>query len=643
MANRMQEIFAGRTILCDGAMGTTLYARGVFINRCYDELNISQPDLVRSVHEEYLQAGAELIETNTFGANSFRLLRYGFQDQVFAINQAGARLARQAAEQLNDKQAGKAWVAGSIGPLGIHLEPLGKTSLDEARAAFAEQIRGLAAGGPGVGVDLLVIETIVALNEAEQAIAAAREVAPHLPVLAMITVDEEANCLDGSSPEVAASRLTAWGADAIGVNCSAGPATILTALERLAAATSLPLAAMPNAGMPRAVDGRNIYLCSPEYMASFARKFLKTGAQFIGGCCGTTPNHIRAMKSALRAAEAQKVAHTVTSREPIVTETPPPPIEQRSHIGRLIHEGEFITMVEIVPPRGIDASKELDGAALMVTRGIHAINVPDSPRASARMSAQSLCIQIQQKTGIETILHYTCRDRNVLSIQSDLLGASSIGLKNILCLTGDPPKLGNYPDATAVFDVDAIGLVNIVNRLNHGLDIGGNPIGASTGFTIACAANPGVPDIDNEIRRFAYKVEAGAEYTITQPVFDLRILETFLKRIEGFRIPVVAGIWPLASLRNAEFMKNDLRVSVPDSILLRMQKASTPELARAEGVRIAQEMLTAVRSMVQGVQVSAPFGRYALAADVIADVLPPRETASPVSEAKIEGAAVGNL
>jgi methionine synthase I (cobalamin-dependent)/5,10-methylenetetrahydrofolate reductase len=643
MTNRMQEIFAGRTILCDGAMGTTLYARGVFINRCYDELNISQPDLVRSVHEEYLQAGAELIETNTFGANSFRLLRYGFQDQVFAINQAGARLARQAAEQLNDKQAGKAWVAGSIGPLGIHLEPLGKTSLDEARAAFAEQIRGLAAGGPGVGVDLLVIETIVALNEAEQAIAAAREVAPHLPILAMITVDEEANCLDGSSPEVAASRLTAWGADAIGVNCSAGPATILTALERLAAATSLPLAAMPNAGMPRAVDGRNIYLCSPEYMASFARKFLKTGAQFIGGCCGTTPNHIRAMKSALRAAEAQKVAHTVTSREPIVTETPPRPIEQRSHIGRLIHKGEFVTMVEIVPPRGIDASKELDGAALMVSRGIHAINVPDSPRASARMSAQSLCIQIQQKTGIETILHYTCRDRNVLSIQSDLLGASSIGLKNILCLTGDPPKLGNYPDATAVFDVDAIGLVNIVNRLNHGLDIGGNPIGASTGFTIACAANPGVPDIDNEIRRFAYKVEAGAEYTITQPVFDLRILETFLKRIEGFRIPVVAGIWPLTSLRNAEFMKNDLRVSVPDSILLRMQKASTPELARAEGVRIAQEMLTAVRSMVQGVQVSAPFGRYALAADVIADVLPPRETAPPVSEAKIEGAAVGNL
>ncbi|HTD55563.1 MAG TPA: bifunctional homocysteine S-methyltransferase/methylenetetrahydrofolate reductase [Silvibacterium sp.] len=643
MTDRIHEMFAGRTILCDGAMGTTLYARGIFINRCFDELNLSQPDLVRSVHEDYLQSGAELIETNTFGANSFRLLRYGFQDQVFEINRAGARLAREAVNQLNDKQAGKAWVAGSVGPLGVHLEPLGKTGLDEARAAFAEQIRGLADGGPGVGVDVLAVETIVALNEAEQAIAAAKEVAPHLPVFALITVDEEANCLDGSSPEMAAARLAAWGADAIGVNCSTGPATVLTALEKLAASTSLPLVAMPNAGMPRAVDGRNIYLTSPEYMASFARKFLKAGAQFIGGCCGTTPNHVRAMKSALRAVEAQKVQHKGTAREPIVTETPPLPIETRSKIGSLIHDGTFVTMVEIVPPRGIDASKEIDGAALMAKRGVHAINVPDSPRASARMSAQSLCIQIQQKTGIETILHYTCRDRNVLSIQSDLLGASSIGLKNILCLTGDPPKLGNYPDATAVFDVDAIGLVNIVNRLNHGLDIGGNPIGASTGFTIACAANPGVPDVDNEIRRFAYKVEAGAEYAITQPVFDLRILEQFLKRIEGFRIPVIAGIWPLTSLRNAEFMKNDLRVSVPDSILLRMQAASTPELARAEGVKIAQEMLAAAQPMVQGVQVSAPFGRYALAADVIEGVLAPREAAVPAHEVSVEGAAVGNV
>jgi methionine synthase I (cobalamin-dependent)/5,10-methylenetetrahydrofolate reductase len=619
MQTRLQAMFGNRTVLCDGAMGTTLYSRGIFINRCYDELNLSQPELIRSVHEEYVQAGAEIIETNTFGANAFRLLRYGLQDKVEAINMAGARIARQAVDQLADKQAGKAWVAGSVGPLGVRLEPLGKTGLDEARAAFAEQIRGLLAGG----VDLLILETMSALNEAEQALLAAHDAAPELPVMVMVTVDEEAICLDGASPTVAAQRLTHWGADAIGCNCSVGPATILTAIEAMSAATSLPLVAMPNAGMPRAVDGRNIYLCSPEYMASFARKFIKTGVQFLGGCCGTTPNHVRAMKSALRAAEAQQTSHTAISKEPIVTETPPPPFRDRSNLARLIDDGTFVTMVEIVSPKGIACTKEVEGARLLKNLGVHVINVPDSPRASARMSAQSLCIQIQQQTGIETVLHYTCRDRNVLSIQSDLLGASSIGLKNILCLTGDPPKLGNYPDATAVFDVDAIGLVNIVKRLNHGLDIGSNAIGESTGFSIAVAANPGVPDIDNEIRRFAYKVEAGAEFAITQPVFDLAILEAFLKRIEGFRIPVIAGIWPLTSLRNAEFMKNDLRVSVPDSILLRMQRADSPEKARAEGVRIAQEMLAAARPLVQGVQVSAPFGRYALAAEVLRDVLDP--------------------
>ncbi|HLH35982.1 MAG TPA: bifunctional homocysteine S-methyltransferase/methylenetetrahydrofolate reductase [Alloacidobacterium sp.] len=641
MTNRLHNLFGNRTVLFDGAMGTMLYARGIFINRCFDELNLSQAELVRSIHEEYLQTGAEVIETNTFGANRFRLERHGLQDQVAAINKAGVRIARQAVNQLKEKQAGTAWVAGSVGPLGIHLEPLGKTSLEEARIAFAEQIRGLVDGGPGIGADLIVIETMPALNEAEQALLAAREVAPDIPVMALVTVDEDAHCLDGASAEVAAAKLSSWGADAIGVNCSTGPVTVLTAIECMAAASDLPLAVMPNAGMPRAVDGRNIYLCSPEYMASFARKFLKAGVQFIGGCCGTTPNHIRAMKSATRAVEAQKTNAGHASRAPIVTETPPQPLEKRSRLGQRVHDGKFVAMVEIVPPKGIDCSKELAGAALLAGLGIDVINVPDSPRASARMSAQSLCIQIQQKTGIETILHYTCRDRNVLSIQSDLLGASSIGLKNILCLTGDPPKLGNYPDATAVFDVDAIGLVNIVNRLNHGLDIGGNPIGASTGFTIACAANPGVPDIDNEVRRFAYKVEAGAEYAITQPVFDLRVLEAFLQRIEGFRIPVIAGIWPLTSLRNAEFMKNDLRVAVPDSIMLRMQAASSPDAARAEGIRIAQEMLESARSMVQGVQVSAPFGRYTAAAEVLASVLPEATTAT--AQITPEGTGVGKL
>jgi homocysteine S-methyltransferase len=621
---KFADIFASRPVLADGAMGTVLYGRGIFINRCYDELNLSDPNLILSIHEEYLQAGAEIVESNTFGANRFRLARHGLAAKVGEINAAGVRLARQAVEHLREKQAGDAWVAGSVGPLGVRLEPLGKTGLDEARAAFAEQIRALAESG----VDFLSIETMPALDEAREALIAALETAPHLPVLVMVTVDDESNCLDGSSPAQAAALLTEWGADAIGVNCSTGPSTVLTALEAMRGATTLPLAAMPNAGMPRAVEGRNIYLCSPEYMASFARKAIAAGAQFVGGCCGTTPNHIRAMRSAMRAIDAQARIAEGGATVALSTETPPAPLGQRSKIGSLIEQGQFVTLVEIVPPRGINCVKEIDGAQLLAQLGVHAINVPDSPRASARMSGQSLCIQIQQHTGIETILHYTCRDRNILSIQSDLLGASSIGLRNILCLTGDPPKLGNYPDATAVFDVDSIGLVNLVRRLNHGLDIGSNSIGASTNFTIGIAANPGVPDIEHELRRFAYKVEAGAEYAITQPVFDLRLLEEFLERIKEFRIPIIAGVWPLTSLRNAEFMKNDLRVSMPEEIMLRMAQADTPDAARQEGIKIAQEMLEAVRPMVQGIQVSAPFGRYGTAAEVIASVLP-QATAIP--------------
>ena len=611
------DIFDSRPVLADGAMGTVLYARGVFINRCYDELNISDPGLILAIHEEYLQAGAEILESNTFGANRFRLARYGLGAKVAEINAAGVRVARQAVDRLKEKQGGEAWVAGAIGPLGVRLEPLGKTGLDEARAAFAEQISALA----DAGADFLFVETMSALDEAHEALAAAREVAPQLPVLVMMTVDDESNCLDGSSPAHAASLLTQWGAGAIGVNCSSGPTAVLTAVEAMRAATSLPVAAMPNAGMPRAVEGRNIYLCSPEYMASFARKAIAAGAQFVGGCCGTTPNHIRAMRSAMRAIDEQVRIEVPGTAPSVSTETPPAPLGARSRVGHMVEQGSFVTLVEIVPPKGIDCMQEIEGARILAKLGVHAISVPSSPRASARMSAQSLCIQIQQQTGIETILHYTCRDRNLLSIQSDLLGAASLGLHNILCMTGDPPKLGNYPDATAVFDVDSIGLVNIVRRLNHGLDIGANTIGASTNFTIAVTANPGVPDIEQELRRFFYKVEAGAEYAITQPVFDLRLLEAFLKRIEGHRIPVIAGIWPLISLRNAEYMKNDLRVSMPEEIMWRMAQADTPETARREGILIAQEMLEAVRPLVQGVQVSAPFGQYIVAAEVISSPL----------------------
>jgi homocysteine S-methyltransferase len=620
--SRFSEFFADRPVLADGAMGTVLYARGIFVNRCYDELNLSDPNLILGVHEEYLQAGAEILETNTFGANRFRLARHGLAGKMAEINAAGVRLARQAVERLKEKQAPKseiaAWVAGSVGPLGVRLEPLGKTGLDEARAAFAEQIGILAQNG----VDFLIIETMPALNEAHEALEAAKAVAPHLPVLVMVTVDDESECLDGASPAQAAALLTEWGADAVGVNCSTGPATVLTAAEAMRAATALPLAAMPNAGVPRAVEGRNVYLCSPEYMASFARKAVAAGVQIVGGCCGTTPNHIRAMRSAIRAMDEQTHV-TVTGAAPEVSkETPPATLGQRSRLGALLAEGKFIKLVEFVPPRGIDCSKEIEGAQLLARLGVDAVDVYDAAQASARMSGQSLCIQIQQHTGMETVLHYTCRDRNLLSIQSDLLGASSIGLRNILCVTGEPPKQGDYPDASQVFDVDSIGLVNIANRLNHGLDIGSNSINASTNFTIGVAANPGVPEIENELRRFAYKVEAGAEYAITQAVFDLRLLEEFLKRVKDHRIPIIAGIWPLTSLRNAEYMKNDLRIAMPEEIMLRMAQADTPGAARAEGIKIAQEMVEAVRPYVQGVQVSAPYGNYDVAAEVIAGALP---------------------
>src|ERR1700730_7610817 len=596
-------------VLCDGAMGTLLYAKGIFINGCDDELNVSQPELIRGVHHEYLQAGAEIIETNTFGGTSFRLGRHSLGGKVHDINLAGARLAHDAAKSFD------VWVAGSVGPLGTRIEPLGKTSFEEARDAFRQQIASLAEAG----VDLLMLETFGYLEEIHQAMLAAHDVNVNLPLVAQVTIDEDGNCLDGSDPGTFVPKLMEWGADVIGCNCSVGPVAMLDVIERVRTLTSLPLSAQPNAGIPRSVEGRNIYLCSPEYMASYARKFVAAGARIVGGCCGTTPEHIRVMKAALRVGEARgKVASArVIGAAAAPKAIPALALEERSPLGAKLARGEFVTMVEIVPPKGIDIHKEIEGARFLKSVGVDGGNIPDSPRASARMSNQALSLLIQQEVVLQAILHYTCRDRNVLCIQSDLLGAAAVGIRNLICITGDPPKMGNYPDATAVFDVDAIGLVNIVHNLNRGLDLGGNPIGMGTGFVIGVGANPGLTDLEEEIRRFEYKVQAGAEYVVTQPVFDLRLLENFLRRIEHCRIPVVAGIWPLVSVRNAEFMKNELRVSVPDAILERMARAQTPEAARAEGVAIAREMLIAARQMAQGAQISAPSGRYTSAADVL--------------------------
>ena len=620
----LDRMRSGRPLLCDGAMGTMFYTRGVFINRCSDELNLSDPQMVRDLHEEYLLAGAELIETNTFGATAVRLKRFGLEANVAEINAAAVRLARAAADGVREKHAHEALVAGSVGSLGLSVEERSRVDL---LAVYTDQIQAL----HGEGVDLFVIETMTSMAEAQAALEAAAAVAPGVPAAVMVTVTDAGVVADGTTPEEAARLLEQWGAAAVGCNCSDGPNLVLQTIERMRPVTALPLAVMPNAGVPNCVDGRSIYLSSPEYLGSFARKAARLGATLIGGCCGTTPQHIKVMRSSLKAIQAQAdglQAEPAAAERSAIT---PPPLKERSSLGRRIVDGEFVAMVEIVPPKGFDCRREVAGAALLRDLGVHAINVPDSPRASARMSAGSLCVQIEREVGIETVLHFTCRDRNLLGIQSDLLGAASLGLRNILCLTGDPPKMGTYPDATAVFDVDAVGLTRIARDMNFGLDLGKQPIGASTGFVLACAANPGVPDMDAEVRRFAAKVEAGAELGITQPVFDLDLLERFLQKIEGFRIPIVAGIWPLTSVKNALFMRNDLKVRMPDAILERMGRQTTPEQSRAEGVAIAQEMLVEAKPMVQGVQVSAPFARYEAAAQVLERVLSAGQAAQAVA------------
>jgi homocysteine S-methyltransferase len=609
-----REAFTKRALVADGAMGTQLYGRGVFINRCFDELNLSSPGLVKEIHQEYVRAGAEILETNTFGASRPRLGSFGLADRLAEINAAGVRLAREAASERSD-----VFVAGAVGPLGLHLEPLGPTSFAEAREYFREQVSALLEAG----VDLLLFETFSSLTELREALAAARKTAGlDFPLIAQITIDDYGNLHDGTAMEVYGPFLDSCEADVVGINCSVGPKATLETLERLIAFTKKPTSAMPNAGHPTKVEGRNIYLSSPEYLAQYARRMLWAGVRIVGGCCGTTPEHIKSIRSEVRSLQPgqRTVAATVEEPQAKVKALEKVALADKSMLGAKLAAGRFVTFVEILPPRGVDPSKEVAGAKLCREHGIDAINVPDGPRASARLSAQVTCQIIQRDAGIETVLHFCCRDRNILGIQSELLGAHAAGVRNLICITGDPPRMGAYPDATAVFDVDAIGLANIVNNLNRGLDIGGNPIGSQTALALGVGANPGALNLEEEIRRTKWKVEAGAEYIVTQPVFDLAQLEEFMRRIEGFRVPVVCGIWPLTSYRNAEFMVNELRVPVPDEFMNRMKTADTPEKARTEGVAIAREMVRRVRPMVQGVQLSAPFGRYSMAIEV-AEVL----------------------
>ncbi len=595
-----------RALVCDGAMGTMLYSKGISLNRCYDELNLTMPQLVKEVHLAYLKAGAEVIETNTFGANRYRLEKFDLGGKVREINLAGARLAREAA-------GADLYVAGAVGPLGIRLEPLGSTSREDALAAFRNQIAALAEGG----VDLIIVETMMDLNEAHQALLAAQEIG-QVPIVVQMTVQDDGSTPTGALPEDFARALDAWGADLIGVNCSVGPAAVHEALERIAAVTEKKLSAQPNAGMPRTVEGRNLYLCSPEYMASYATRFIQTGARLVGGCCGTTPEHIKAIKAAVRSLNPQRsraaievVARPGRTQEPV-------PMASRSRLAEKLARQKFPVLVEVVPPKGCDATKEVEGAQYLAEHGVDAVNIPDGSGATARMSAMALAALLERHAGIEALLHYSSRDRNVLTIQSDLLGAHALGLRNLLALTRDTAQYSTLLE-TAVFEVDAIGLVNILNNLNRGLDVGGNPVGAQTAFLVGASVNPYAVNQEEELRRFQRKVEAGADFAVTQPIFDVEQLRKFLERARNFapRLPVIAGIWPLTSFRNAEFMNNEVPgISVPPTVMERMRRADAGERARLEGLKIAQETLLEIRSQVQGVQIAAPFGRYALAVEV---------------------------
>lgn len=595
-------------------MGTMLYSKGIALNHCFDELNLTMPHLVKEVHLGYVKAGAEVLETNTFGANRFRLQKFDRGEKVRDFNLAGARLAREVAGD-------DLYVAGSVGPLGIRIEPLGPTSFDEAREAFCEQIAALVEGG----VDLVIIETMIEVNEAQQALLAARDVSS-LPVIVQMTIQDDGSTPTGTRPEDFARALDQAGADIIGLNCSVGPAAILEALERMATATSKKLSAQPNAGLPSTVQGRAIYLCSPEYMAGYAQRFIRAGARLVGGCCGTTPAHIKAIKAAVRSLAPQPARVAVEGRSRQARPIEPVPLAKRSALAEKLARGQFPVLVEIVPPKGCDPTKEIEGAQFLLRNGIDAVNVPDGSGATARMSAQTLAAIIPQRVGIEVLLHYSCRDRNLMTIQSDLLGAHALGVRNILAVTGDPRHFALNPTPLAttaaprVLEVDSIGLVNVLNNLNRGLDMGGNPLGTQTGFLIGVGVNPQALNPEEELRRFEYKVEAGANFALTLPVFDVAQLERFLRRLEGAglrRVPIIASIWPLTSYRNAEFLNNEVPgISVPPFIIERMRKADTGDKARAEGVKIAQETLREIRERVQGIQLAAPFGRYALAVEV---------------------------
>lgn len=616
------EALDERVLIGDGATGTMLYAKGIFLNRCFDDLNLTQPDLVAEIHQAYVRAGADIVETNTFGANRVKLATFGLESRLHAMNAQGVRIARHAARE-------QAYVAGAMGPLGIRVEPWGKTGLDEAEGFFREQAQALVDGG----VDLFMLETFRDVRELEAAVRAVRSVSDK-PIVAQLTTGDDGNTLDGIPPEQFTPMLTALGADVIGLNCSVGPAVMLETIERMATVTNARLATQPNAGRPRDVEGRNIYLSSPEYMASYARRFIVAGVRLVGGCCGTTPEHIRHIKLAVRALtndNSAKLARSTTPASAGATATAPAPasaidhkpvpvaVRDKSRLACAMARGQFVVTVELAAPRGFAADEIIDEARRLKIRGIDAITIPDQTGSGARMSPLAVAVLVEQQAGIETVLQHSCRDHRLIALQSDLLGAHAMGVRNLLLVTGEPLRRSDYDDAASVIEVDSVGLTNAVTRLNQGIDIGGQAIGRPTAFHTGVMANPAAISLDEEVRRFFYKVEAGAEFAVTRPIYDVADLELFLKRTADARIPIIVGIRPFESLRQAEWLANEMpNIRVPDALVDRMRRAELDGRALEEGIAIAREIAEAVRPMANGLQITPPTGRATLALDVLA-------------------------